>query len=95
MAAETVNHLRGYLSRAFNAARRAGLFNGQSPVTETSKRRVPRRKPDYLRALEVGPVLAALSESWRPLSRPLSMRGFARGNSPPFRNRTWTWMPAS
>jgi hypothetical protein len=50
---QMVNHLRGYLSRAVNAARRAGRYPGPSPVQDVRKRKVPKRKPDFLRVHEV------------------------------------------
>lgn len=45
------------LGRAFNAARRTGYFTGLNPILGVRKRRVPRRKPDYLKAAEVPRVL--------------------------------------
>ncbi len=50
---QTLNHLRGYLSRAFNAARTTDHFRGPNPVADVKKRKVPKRVPDYLRAEEV------------------------------------------
>ena len=52
---QMVNHLRGYLGRAFNAARRAGRYPGLNPVLDVRKRRVPKRKPDFLRVHENPP----------------------------------------
>src|SRR5512133_2899518 len=64
---QMLNHLRGYLSRAFNAARRAGRYPGPNPVLDVRKRKVPKRKPDFLRVHEVPLLLRALDPRWRPL----------------------------
>src|SRR4051812_4182720 len=53
LSPQTVNHLRGFLSRAFNAARRTGRYGGLNPVVAVRKRRIPRRIYDYLRTEEV------------------------------------------
>jgi integrase len=58
LSAQTVNHLRGFLSRAFNAAMEHERWNGDNPVAGTRKRKGPRRLPDFLRFEEVAPVLA-------------------------------------
>src|SRR5262249_2726661 len=87
LAPETVNHLRGYLSRAFNAAGRAGRFRGANPLTDVKKCKVPRRTPDYLRHDEVTPVLAALAErgfdstpaGWAPLFATAIFAGLRKG----------------
>src|ERR1700737_172436 len=50
LAPQTLNHLRGYLSRAFNAARKTRRFLGANPVASVATRKVPRRVPDFLRA---------------------------------------------
>ncbi len=64
---QSVNHLRGYLSRAFTRAKEAGRWAGMNPVLDVRRRKVPRRSFDYLRREEVGPVLAALAPRWRPI----------------------------
>jgi len=66
-SAETVNHLRGYLGRAFNMALRTQRFVGTNPVTSVPKRKVPHRLPDYLRPEEIVPVLANVPDRWRCL----------------------------
>ena len=58
LSAQTVNHLRGFLSRAFNAAMEHERWNGGNPVAGIRKRKGPKRLPDFLRFEEVGPVLA-------------------------------------
>ncbi len=87
LAPETVNHLRGYLGRAFNLARRAGRWAGANPVADVPKRKVPVRQPDYLRHDEVVPVLEALREhgsksiacGWRPLFATATYAGLRKG----------------
>ncbi len=74
-----VNHLRGYLGRAFNAARRAWRYPGPNPVRDVRKRRVPKRKPDFLRAREVPLLLRALSERWRPRFAAAIYTGLRKG----------------
>ena len=76
---QTLNHLRGYLVRAFNRARRAGRYMGINPALDVEKRQVPRRSPDYLRADEVGRVLWALAPGWRPLFATAIYTGMRRG----------------
>ncbi|ABS28397.1 site-specific integrase [Anaeromyxobacter sp. Fw109-5] len=76
---QMVNHLRGYLSRAFNAARRAGRYPGPNPVLDVRKRKVPRRKPDFLRVHEVPLLLRALDPCWRPLFAAAIYTGLRKG----------------
>jgi integrase len=63
----SVNHLRGYISRVFNAALKVGRFHGVNPVAQVAKRRVPKGVHDYLREHEVLPVLDNIPRRWRPL----------------------------
>jgi hypothetical protein len=62
LAPQTVNHLRGFLYRAFEQAKKVGRYTGTNPVASVPKVKVPKRTPDYLRHEEVEPVLAALLE---------------------------------
>ena len=78
-APQTLNHLRGYLSRAFNAGRKPERFHGQNPVTDVKKRRIPKTVPDFLRAEEVPLVLAALSDRWRSLFATALYTGLRKG----------------
>jgi hypothetical protein len=74
-----LNHLRGYLRSAFEAARRAGKYGGTNPAAEVRKRRVPRRVPDYLKANEVPSVMEALDAAWRPLFATAIYTGMRKG----------------
>jgi len=79
LAPQTVNHLRGYLSRAFNAARKTGRFPGANPIAGVAKRKVPRRMPDFLRAEEVPLVLKELPARWLPLFATAVYTGLRKG----------------
>jgi len=78
-SAETVNHLRGYLGRAFNMAIRTQCFVGTNPVTSVPKRKVPHRLPDYLRPEEIVPVLANVPDRWRCLFAAALYTGMRKG----------------
>jgi integrase len=58
LSAQTVNHIRGFLSRAFSAALQRERWNGKNPVAGTKRRKGPKRLADFLRFEEVGPVIA-------------------------------------
>jgi len=80
LAPQTVNHLRAFLSRAFNMALRRGWWAGSNPVTAVKKLRAPRRlAPDWLRQDEVPRVLAHLSDRWRPLFATAIYTGLRKG----------------
>ena len=79
LAPQTVNHLRGFLSRAFGSARKVGRYSGPNPATTVQRRKVPRRAPDYLRAEEVAPVLNALDARWQPLFATAIYAGLRKG----------------
>lgn len=90
LAPETLNKLRGLLSRAFNAARELGRYGGSNPVSQVKKRKVPRRKPDYLRPEEVLPVLHALAPQWRPLFATALYTGLRKDELGGCESKTWT-----
>jgi integrase len=79
LSAQSVNHLRGHLSRALNWGRRMGKWSGPNPVADTKKRKLPKKVPDYLRPEEVGPVLAALPDRWRSLFATAIYTGMRKG----------------
>jgi hypothetical protein len=62
-SAQTVNHLRGFLSRAFSAAIDRERWQGKNPVAETAKRQGPKRLTDFLRFEEVAPSSARCRRS--------------------------------
>src|SRR6185295_1929229 len=79
LAPQTVNYLRGFLSRAFGSARKMGRYSGPNPAATVQRRKVPRRAPDYLRAEEVAPVLNALDARWQPLFATAIYAGLRKG----------------
>jgi integrase len=76
---QTLNHLRGYLLRALNKARKAGKWTGENPALMVDTRRVPRRQYDYLRAEEVPRLMAALGPELRPLFAVAIYTGLRKG----------------
>jgi integrase len=78
-SSETLNHLRGYLGRAFNVAIRTQRFTGSNPVSKVPKRKIPRKLPDYLRPEEVVPVLANVPSRWRCLFATALYTGMRKG----------------
>jgi integrase len=76
---QTLNHLRQYVSSAFTCAKRSERYAGPNPARDVLRRKVPRRKPDFLRVEEVPRVLAALDERWRPLFATAIYTGLRKG----------------
>jgi integrase len=76
---QSINHLRGYLSRAFMAAIKAELFRGVNPTTLVSKRKVPTRVADYLRHDEVARLLAVMNLRWVNLFATAVYTGLRKG----------------
>ena len=74
-----MNHLRGYLSRAFTMARRMEKFPRPNPVADVPKRKVVKRLPDYLRPHEVQPLIASLKPKWKPLFATALYTGMRKG----------------
>lgn len=79
LSPQSINHLRNFLGRAFNAAIRVGRWTGRNPVASVKKRRVPKRLPDFLRPDEVPPVLRSLAPRWRPLFATAIYTGLRKG----------------
>ena len=79
LSGRSVNHLRGYLSRAFTMARRMERFPRPNPVADVPKRKVVKRLPDYLRPHEVPPLLASLRPKWKPLFATAIYTGMRKG----------------
>jgi integrase len=63
----SLNHLRSFASRMFKLAARpgAGLWRGVNPIEAVPRRKVPKRHPEYLRLVEVAPVLSELPVPWK------------------------------
>jgi len=80
LAPQTVNHLRGYVSRAFTTARRKGWWTGVNPVTDVHRKPVPKGVVgDYLPVEEVPVVLEQLARRWRPLFAAALYTGLRKG----------------
>ena len=79
LSPRSINHLRSYLSRAFNTASKAGFFAGPNPVAQVAKRRVSREMHDYLKEHEVLPVLQNIPNKWRPLFATAIYTGLRKG----------------
>ena len=79
LSPQSVNHLRGFLRRAFNLARRMEKFPRPNPVADVPKRKVPKRLPDYLRPDEVPPLLASVRPKWRALFATAIYTGLRKG----------------
>ena len=79
LAAETLNHLRSYLGRAFTKARRAKRFVGANPIGDVPKRKAPRRLPDFLRPDEAAAVLKKLPPKWTCLFAAAIYTGMRKG----------------
>jgi hypothetical protein len=79
LSPQSVNHLRGFLRRAFNLGRRMEKFPRPNPVADVPKRKVPKRLPDYLRPNEVPALLAAVAPKWRALFATAIYTGLRKG----------------
>ena len=67
LQAESVNHIRGFLSRAFEAAKGAGKWHGENPVDKVKKRKVPTQVRDTLSTTEAHLVLSAANPKHRAI----------------------------
>jgi len=79
LSPQSVNHLRGFVSRAFNEARRVGRYGGANPAAGVKKRKVARRVGDYLRLEEVPRLFLTLADRWRPLFATALYTGLRKG----------------
>ncbi|TMB39195.1 MAG: hypothetical protein E6J58_07125, partial [Deltaproteobacteria bacterium] len=79
LAPASLNQLRGMIRTAWNAGRRAGFCAGANPVADVKLRRVPKRKPTFLEAHEVAPVLEQIAERWRPFFATAIYTGLRKG----------------
>lgn len=79
LSPQTVNHLRAFLSRAFNSARRMGRYHGTNPVALVKKRRVPKVVRDILKPEEIGPVSGRAHTAVAPALRHRPLHGAPEG----------------
>jgi len=76
---QSLNHMRQYVLTAYNCARRTERYMGPNPAKEVQRRRIPKRKPDFLRTDEVPRVLEWLDDRWRPLFATAIYTGLRKG----------------
>ena len=81
LAPGSINHLRGFLSRAYGTAIRVGHLPATcaNPIATVSRRKIPRRLPNCLTVEEVPRMLRALAPTWRPLFATALYLGLRRG----------------
>lgn len=79
LAPQTLNHLRGLLSRAYNKARTMGRWAVANPIADVRRRKVHAMAFDFLQVEEVPLVLAALDARWRPLFATAIFTGLRKG----------------
>ncbi len=79
LSPESVNYLRGCISRVLSFVRTMGLWDGENVVGRVPKRHVPRRAADYLRNEEVQPVLEVVGLRWRNLFATAVFTGLRKG----------------
>ena len=79
LAPGTVNHVRQFLVRAFNKARRAGKWFGSNPAEEVETRRVPENVVDILKPEEVVPFFMQLDVDQRVVFAGAISSGLRKG----------------
>jgi len=79
LAPGTINHIRQFLVRAFNKARRAGKWHGGNPAEDVETRRVPETVVNILAPEEVLPFFAAIALPHRPIFAAAIFTGFRKG----------------
>lgn len=88
LSARSVNHLRGYLSRAFTMARRMERFPRPNPVADVPKRRSSSACPITCAHTKWFRFLRHSGRSGRRCSRPRSTRGCGRASCSPCGRQT-------
>jgi integrase len=88
---QTLNHIRSFLVRIFGRARKQGLYQGENPANAVTRRKLPKRLPDYLRPQEVRPVLEAINADWRPLFATALYTGMRKGEMLGLRKADIDW----
>jgi integrase len=79
VAPGTINHIRQFLVRAFNKARKAGKWHGGNPAEDVDTRRVPEPIVNILAPEEVFPFFAALAPDQRQVFAAAIFTGFRKG----------------
>ena len=79
LAPGTINHVRQFLVRAFNKAKRAGQWFGANPAEEVETRTVPERVVEILRLEEVVPFFQQLDTDQRVIFAAAISSGLRKG----------------
>jgi len=79
LAPGTINHVRQFLVRAFNKARRAGEWFGANPAEEVETRRVPETVVEILKPEEVVPFFLQLDLDQRVVFAAAISSGLRKG----------------
>jgi len=79
LGAQSLNHPREFMRRAFKAAIGERLMPGPNPIDSVKRWVVPKRLPDFLRFHEVPLVLAAVHPKWRDLFATAIYAGLRKG----------------
>ncbi len=75
----TINHVRRFLVRAFNKARKRGKWNGANPAEDVERRKVPESVVTILVPEQVFPFFQALRVEDRPLMATAILAGLRKG----------------
>jgi len=78
-APASVNHVRAKLRTVFFKAKKAGIWLGANPITETEPRRVPKRVHPTLKLEEIPQVLAHVPPLWRAFTAAAIYAGLRKG----------------
>lgn len=79
LAPQTVNHLRGFLQRAFSMAESRDVWPGPNPVSKVARRRIPKRLPSFLLAEEVPALLRWVAPQWQDFFAAAVYTGMRKG----------------
>lgn len=76
---QTVNHVRRFVVRAFNKARKAGKWHGENPAEAVDRRNVPESVVNILAPEEVLPFFGSLELEQRPVFATAILTGLRKG----------------
>jgi integrase len=79
LAPQTLNHLRMFVHRAWEAAVASDWWSGLNPAAKAKVRKVPRRLPSFLLPEEAPAFLRATSDQWRPFFATALYTGMRQG----------------
>ena len=79
LAPGTINHVRRFLVRAFNRAKKGGMWFGANPAEEVEQRKVPETVVSIVAPAEVFPLFAALRSCDRAFFATAILTGLRKG----------------